>query len=99
VGLVISECQGLYGQLEGQCGEGGEAVEVAEHQVAVLVAAEDLVVGGDESGYPVAGCLTHQVPTIEGEHVQGVACLVVACEDDVALVRDGQLFHSEAGLV
>ena len=59
MGLVISECQGLYGQLEGQRGEGGEAVEVAEHQVAVLVAAENLVVGGDESGYPVAGCLTH----------------------------------------
>ena len=101
MGFVISECKGLYGQLQGGGGEDGEAVEVSKHQVAVLVAAEDVVVGGDKAGYPVAGRFTHlkeffkkvlydglfahQVPTIEGEHVQGVACLVVAREDDVAL--------------
>ena len=27
----------------------------------------------------------HQVSAIQGEHMQGVACLVVAREDDVAL--------------
>ena len=29
----------------------------------------------------------HQVSAIQGEHMQGVACLVVAREDDVALRR------------
>ena len=33
----------------------------------------------------LAGKFAHQVPAVEGEHVQGVACLVVAGEDDVAL--------------
>ena len=100
MGLVISESKGLNGQLQGECCEDGEAVEVSKHQVAVLVAAEDVVVGGDEAGYPVTGRLTHlgeffkkvlygsfahQVSAIEGEHMEGVACLVVAREDDVAL--------------
>ena len=31
------------------------------------------------------GKFAHQVPAVEGEHVQGVARLVVAGEDDVAL--------------
>ena len=59
MGLVISESKGLDRQLQGECGEDGEAVEVSKHQVAVLVAAEDVVIGGDQPGYPVAGCLTH----------------------------------------
>ena len=59
MGFVISECKGLYGQLQGEGGEDGEAVEVSKHQVPVLVAAEDLVVGRDEASYPVAGRLTH----------------------------------------
>ena len=57
--LVISECKGLNGQLEGECGENGEGEEVSKHQVAILVATEDVVGGGDQPGYPVAGCLTH----------------------------------------
>ena len=59
VRLVISECKGLNGQLEGECGENGEGEEVSKHQVAILVATEDVVFGGNEAGYPVAGCLTH----------------------------------------
>ena len=103
VWLVFRKCKGLYGQLQGEGREDGEAVEVSEHQVPVLVPAEDLVVGRDEAGYPVAGRLAHlikcffsknkslvgmfahQVSAIQGEHMQGVACLVVAREDDVAL--------------
>ena len=104
MGLVISECKGLYGQLQWEGGEDCQAVEVSKHQVAVLVAAKYVVIRGDKASYAVAGRLTplgrhfsravknafydisaYQVPTIEGEHVQGVACLVVTREDDVAL--------------
>ena len=99
--LVLCECQGLNGQLEGKCGEGVEGVEVAQSQVSVLVPAQHVVVGGDETGYAVARGFAHllcamcrsslrvrfpyQVSAVQGEHVQGVACLVMAGEYEVAL--------------
>ena len=52
--LVLCECQGLNGQLEGKGGKGVESVEVAQSQVPVLVPAQHVVVGGDETGYAVA---------------------------------------------
>lgn len=36
---------------------------------------------------------------VESEHVEGVALLVVPCEDDVALVRDVQELHGEGEVV
>ena len=57
--LVLCECQGLNGQLEGEGGEGVESVEVAQSQVTVLVPAQHVVVGGDEAGYTVARGLGH----------------------------------------
>ena len=71
MGLVISECKGLYGQLQGEGGEDGEAVEVSKHQVPVLVAAEDLVVGRDEASYPVAGRLAHLIKSFFKEEIPG----------------------------
>ena len=78
MGLVISECKGLYGQLQGEGGEDGEAVEVSKHQVAVLVAAEDVVVGGDKAGYPMAGRLTHLEEFFKKESCMMV-CLLTKC--------------------
>ena len=81
-----------------------EGVEVAQGQVTVLVPAQHVVVGGDETGYAVARGFAHllcamcrsslrvrfpyQVSAVQGEHVQGVACLVMAGEYEVALRSD-----------
>ena len=78
-----------------------EGVEVAQSQVSVLVPAQHVVVGGDETGYAVACGFAHllcamcvsslrvrfpyQVSAVQGEHVQGVARLVMAGEYEVAL--------------
>ena len=68
----------MDGKLEGEGGGDGEAVEVAEHKVAVLVPAEDVVVGGDETGDAVAGCLAH-LPMFSCVLISWMASLLTKC--------------------
>ena len=77
MGLVISECKGLYGQLQWKGGEDCQAVEVPKHQVAVLVAAEDVVVRRDKASYAVAGRLTHLGSVFQ--KLSKIVCLLTKC--------------------